>query len=284
MIDATARHRWSDMFADHERGLYTLPDHVVKHWDAFRRIEARVAELVTAVPDPNRVEQELVDTFVDKAGKGGKDGKASWPTGRGVVEEQAALASRNMEIRAAERAYQIVAGDLNEAIRANADAIVTEHLRAAFEPLLTVFARAAEVLPDGGLAAVMDELASSDDDAVRSAWRDLDRAASVYRRLSAAADRLNRLSPPQHDVQHEYAVMKNVKQVYPQWRPGVPSPWSTEDPRIRLLRMTRMGCELWLPSSRERDEAWWSAYGEQVEQHQRNRAALSAYSAAFGGR
>jgi hypothetical protein len=61
------------------------------------------------------------------------------------------------------------------------------------------------------------------------------------------------------------------------WQPGLTPPWRQSDPRLEWLWLARHGAALWLPTSAERDDAWWAQHGEAVERSRNHRGQLEGF-------
>lgn len=271
MIDPLRQ--WQPMFDDARDNLHDLPDVLLKAHQAVERLGAEVAASRTDRPDLAAVERRVTDGYLTAA----RNGKG-WPDVSVIRETKTATADHDLRTQVLDRAQTEVSADLLGHIHDHAEQIVTDYLRPVHDRLVTAFEAAAAVLPE---APTTDVLMRAPDK-VRKTWLSLDDTVSQHARLTSTAARLNRLTPVQHDTSGEFANLTNLVDIWPDWQIGLTPPWENTDPRLTRLSIIRAGGKMWLPTSAERDAAWWTKYGERVEQVKSNRFALEGFRAIGG--
>ncbi|MEJ7742413.1 MAG: hypothetical protein WKF73_07640 [Nocardioidaceae bacterium] len=202
----------------------------------------------------------------------------AWPDVAPLRVARDALDDHHAATEVLERARTLQAGAFQEVLIGAVDDIITNCLRPKFEAEVAALHAVASLLPD---QATTSRLLRAPDE-VRRAWIRLEDIEARCARLRDTAARLARLTPIVHDHDGEFEVARNVRDIWPQWRRGVPGPWRREDGREQLLAMVRAGLELWLPSSHERDQAWLDKHGAKVEQAKRNKFAIEGFRAIGG--
>lgn len=262
---------WQTLFEAHDQNVFELPGDVLKLRAAVGRLDDELATVRASRPDPAAAERQAVDAA--KAAAASR--KAFAATGLREVRE--ATADHDSLVHVLDRARAELAGELAALIVDSAPQIVTEHLRPVHDRLAAQFEQAAAVLPD---PATVDAMMRASDQA-RQAWLDLDAAVIAYHRVRDAAARLNRQAPVVNDTHGEFALMRNVRDVWPDWQVGRPPPWTHADPRQTILWLVRHGAQLWLPTSAEQDAAWHEAHGVALEQAVQGRRQLAAWSGLF---
>jgi len=272
MIDPLRQ--WQPMFDDARDNLHDLPAELLATHRAVERLTAEMASANRQRPDAAAVERQCVSDFRAAA----HHTKPAWPDVVTIRETKTATDDHDLRTQVLERAHSETAAELLGFIHDSAAVIVTDYLRPAFDRLVTAFEAAASVLPE---APTTDVLMRAPDK-VRKTWLALDDDVSKHARITATAVRLNRLSPPVHDVEGEFASLTNVRAIWPDYGVGRTPPWEDTDPRLTRLAIIRAGGDMWLPTSAERDAAWWAKYGAQVEKARGNRFALEGFRAVGG--
>lgn len=272
MIDTLRQ--WAPMFEDQAQNRYDLPPEVLKLKAAVHRLDQEVAKHNAARPDAALARSEAL-----AAVKAAARTKAALPHTSAVDDAERATTEHHTRATILQQARADLAGDLGSMLADSAEQIITDYLRPVFDRLAAQFAKAASLLPE---PANTDALMRASDD-VRTAWLDLDTAATTYQRIRDTADRLNRPTPVQRDTHGEFAMMRNVREVWADWQVGRTPPWTNTDPRLTFLWLARHGAQLWLPTSAERDALWWEHHGAVVQRAAHNRQQLAAFGAAMGG-
>ncbi|HXH79113.1 hypothetical protein [Nocardioides sp.] len=266
--------QWAPMFNDCAENVHDLPADVLKAHKAVIRLDEKLAAIAADRPDPNAATREVV-AATKAAALAGK----AWPEVSAIRVAADAVADYDARRQTIERAREEMAGEVHDLIITGVDVIFSEYLRPVHDRLAATFTAAAKVIPE---APTTDMLMRADDK-VRTAWLSLDDSVSAYTRIRNTAERLNRLNPVQNDTSGEFAMMRNTVDVWPDWQVGRTAPWASTDPRLTYLWLIRHGAELWLPTSAERDAAWWAKHGEAVERHRTNRQQSQALAAVMGG-
>lgn len=266
--------QWAPMFDDCAANVYDLPPELLKARAALTRLDAEIAAAVQTRPDVAAVTAGVVDA-VKAAAHAGK----AWPKVAPIREATTAAADHDLRRQILDRARQELAAEVNELIISDAEALIVDYLRPAHTRLVKTFAQAAQLIPE---APTTDVLMRADDK-TRKAWLDLDDAVTAYGRVRAMAERLGRIEGVEHDMQGEFAMVRNMREIWPDWQIGRTPPWASTDPRLTYLWLARHGADLWLPTSAERDAAWWAKHGAKVEQHRYNTQQGQALAAVMGG-
>lgn len=265
---------YATMLADNEAGVHDLPPEIVASHKALKRLDAELQAHSQTAPDPIAAETQTV-AAIRKAASTGKP----LPAVAVVRETREAHADHEQARRLLAQAREATAADLSGLIQSQAEAIVIDYLRPVHDQLVRDLEAAAAVLP---AAPTVDALMRADD-TMRAAWLSLDSVVAKRARLVDTAGRLTRLVPVEHDHAGEFSYLRNgLRSIWPEYQVGLKPPWSNTDDRLTLLALIRHGGELWLPTSRERDEAWLAVYGEKLEQANQGRANLRGFAAAFG--
>ncbi len=265
--------KWQPMFDDRAAKLHDLPAELLAAHRAVERLTAELAPTDADRPDVAAVERRCVDDF-----RAAALASNAWPDVTRIREARTAADDHDLRRQVLDRAQARAAGDVLDLIHDHADTIVTDYLRPVHDRLVTAFEAAAKVIPE---APTTDALMRAPDK-VRKAWLSLDDTTAQHARLVSTAARLGRLNPVEHDTSSEFASLRNLKDIWPEFQVGRTPPWDSPDLRLTRLAIIRAGGQMWLPTSAERDAAWWARYGGQVEQTTRNRFALQGF-AAFGG-
>lgn len=272
MIDPLRQ--WQPMFDDAHGNLHDLPAGLLATHRAVERLTAEMASANRQRPDAAGVERQCVSDFRAAA----NHTKPAWPDVATIRRTKTATDDHDLRSQVLERAHSETAAELLGLIHDHADAIITDYLRPVFDRLVAAFTVAASVLPE---SPSVDALMRAPDK-VRKAWLGLDDDVSRHARITSTALRLNRLSPVVHDVEGEFASLTNVRDIWPDYGVGRTPPWENPDPRLVRLSIIRAGGKMWLPTTRERDDAWWAKHGERVEQTKSNRFALEGFRALGG--
>lgn len=266
--------QWAPMFDDCAANVFDLPPELLKAHAALARLDEEIASATRNRPDPGAVTAEVVAATKAAA----YSGKA-WPKVTPIREATTAAADHDLRRQTLDRARQELAGAVYDLIVTDAETLIVDYLRPVHTRLVAKFAEAAQLIPE---APTTDVLMRAGDE-TRTAWLDLDDAVSAYGRIRATAERLGRLEAVEHDVQGEFAMVRNMREIWPDWQIGRTPPWASTDPRLTYLWLARHGADLWLPTSAERDAAWWAKHGAKVEQHRANRQQAQALAAVMGG-
>lgn len=264
--------QWRQMFADRDAGLYDLPADIVAAKAGVDRLDAELASHDARRPDAEAARRDVIAETV-----------AASLAGRPVPDvapiRKAATAGQDHEERRriVSEARSQLASELVNAIADSADRIIADCLRPRHAAAVKQFADAAPVLPEH---PTTDQLMKADDK-TRKAWLGLADAAHAYSRVTHTAGLLNRVGRPlEHDLSGEFAWCKNQREIWPLYQVGRTPPWPTDDQRLSLLALVRLGADLWLPTNAEREAAWWAAHGEKVEAQRRNRHGAQALAQA----
>ena len=219
-------------------------------------------------PDPTATTRDVVAATISAA----RSGKP-WPGVAAITAAATAVAEHDLRRQILDRARQELGGTLGDLIVTSAEEILTAYLRPVHDRLAATFVAAGKLIPE---APSTDALMRASDK-VRKAWLDLDDSAATCARVRDTAERLNRFTPAQHDVHGEYAMVRNLLDVWPEWQVGRTPPWQSNDPRLTYLWLARHGADLWLPTSAERDAAWWASHGEAVDRAKHHRGQLEGF-------
>lgn len=263
---------WQALFEAHDQNVFELPGDVLKLRAAVGRLDDELATVRASRPDPAAAERQAVD-----AAKAAAASRKAFAATR-LREVRESTADLDSLVHVLGRARAELAGELAGLIVDSAPAIITERLRPVHDRLAAQFEQAAAVLPD---PASVDALMRASEQA-RQTWLGLDAAAAAFHRVRDAAARLNRQTPVVSDAHGEFAMLRNVRGVWPDWQVGRPPPWTHTDPRQTILWLVRHGAQLWLPTSAEQDAAWHEAHGAALEQAVQGRRQLAAWSGVFG--
>lgn len=266
--------RWAELFNDADDGLFTLPVEITTMRTVVLALDAERDRVADDRPDPVKARADLTCAYLAAAA-----GQQDWPDASAVLEVERAAQAHTVRSTTLDAARVTAAGDLMGAVDDLAEQLITEHLRPAFAAALTDLRAASEVLPEDPSGDVLLRAP----DKVRKAWLNLDDVTSRLLRARRHAERLGRLRPVRQDEAGEFAAMRNLRQVWPLYQPGRVPPWPSESPRAALLWQVRNGCDLWLPTSAERDAAWLEQHGENVERTRRARQAAGVVSAWGSG-
>jgi hypothetical protein len=266
--------RWADLFTDADARLFTLPADITALRSSVVALDAERARVAEHAPDPARARAELLRGYVTAA-RGGQD----WPDPAPALDTERAAQAHRMRTDLLAEARAQLASEMLLAVDDHADALIVEHLRPAFDSALADLHAAARALPDD----LSGDALLRAPDKVRKTWLGLDDVASRLSRLRRLAERLGRLRPVQHDQAGEFAAMRNLRQVWPLYQPGRTPPWPQDNTRLALLWQARNGCELWLPTSAERDAAWLEVHGAALERTRRARQAAGMVNAWGSG-
>jgi len=200
--------QWAPMFQDCADHVYDLPGDLVKVHQALGRLDEQITSTASDQPDPTAVTRDVI--AITKAAA--LAGKAAWPDVAAIRQTTEAGADHELRRQVLERARQEMAGELSDLIVNGAERILVDCLRPAFDRLVTAFTAAAKVIPE---APTTDTLMRASD-TVRTAWLSLDDNVSTCTRIRDTAEKLNRLTPVQHDVFGEFAMMTNLLEVWPE--------------------------------------------------------------------
>jgi len=200
-----ALRNWAPMFDDARDNLHGLPAELLSAHQAVERLDAEVAVTRPDRPDLAAVEREVTDGYLTAA----RNGEA-WPDVAVIREARTAVADHDLRDQVLERAQTEASAELLGLIHDHADAIITDYLRPVFGRLVAALEVAASVLPE---SPSVDALMRAPDK-VRKAWLALDDDVSKHARITSTALRLNRLNPPVHDVEGEFASLTNVRDIW----------------------------------------------------------------------
>lgn len=261
---------------------FTLPDDVTTAHDVWLRLSQ------TEIPEPRSFDaQDAADRIVQAVTNGDRfdpidlcrDALKARDEERLHTEAAAALAL------AVNKAASAAVATAESA----ADEIVVEHLRPAYEELLTEVREVAEVLRPYtdpttfqlDLQAIIGATSAKG----RDAYLGLPRLVERHRLIRQARDRANAVGAlrPQYDGQDMFASFADPMAFHPGWKhpapvPPLPAP---QDPTARLLWTASeqaAAARPWLPTVAEQDTAWWERFGQAVE----NRRMAGALAASRG--
>lgn len=171
---------------------------------------------------------------------------------------------------------------LSLAISEHAEHIFTDTLRPIFDTTVKALQSAYRLLePFEGASPGAIALASTK---VRNAAGTVDQHVLTYSQVRAAAAELRRrLSPPEYDLDAEFASWKDIHTVWPRARRSnfgsMPAPWENAPDQLawQFRHLTP-----WLPTPAEQDAAWLEVYGEQLREQQEKTNRVRAVHETHG--
>lgn len=271
MTDPTQRFR--PLFDDVDAGLYTLPPDIIEARAAVDRIDGELASHDAGRVDEEAVRQDVLAKFRAAAFAG-----KAWPDVAPMRKAAQANADHDARRRILADAHGQVASELVNRITDSAEQIIADCLRPRHAEAVERFAAAAAVVPEHPST---DQLLKADDK-TRRMWLGLADAAHAYGRITAAATTLNQLGTLEHDLGGEFSYCRNIREVWPMYAPGRTPPWPQDDQRLALLALVRLGADLWLPTLRDRADAWLAAHGEKVQRQRQVAQQAQALASVIG--
>lgn len=251
------------LFDGADAELYTLPDPVIQ----LRRAVALLAEYDLPAPPAAMV---VLDGLVEQTRQAAKDGQPL-PDAAPVLAAEEANKAYEHQRRILNDAGERTENELLSVAAANADTIISVHLRPAHDAVVARLAEAAKLTtqyPDARSALTAGAK-------VRAAVAELPSLCQVHGAILVARAALTRLpgcQPAHPDSPTSWIA--NAEEIWPSenWGRGRP-PWP-EGPD-GLLFLVRNGAKLWMPTAAEEDRAFeeTSLFAALV-QAQRNRANL----------
>lgn len=263
---------WQTLFDAATAGTYTLPATLVEQRAAIDRLDAELTTLRDTRPDPATGERDAIDGT-----KLAATNSTPLPSASTLRQARQAAADADDQLGVLGRARDELAQELAAQIVDLGPQVIAEHLRPVHDGIVTQFTNASAVLPAQPTSDALLQASAS----IRQTWADLEAAASNYHKVRDAAGKLNRPARLAEDITAEFALMSNLREVWPDWRVGRPPPWSDNDPRRTLLILVRLGAKLWLPTAAEQYNAWHEAHGAALETARQNRADLQAYGGVY---
>ena len=258
-----------------DAGGYTLPDELLTAWNTYQAVQALTLPELPQMPvDAAAARLVASVTAGDPLDllEVGRDAQRVEDDRQAVAIAQRVLAEA---IEQADNAVSSLAADLTERI-------ITEHLRPAYQDVLSKAHTAGAALEGYGLDphTLLQAPAKA-----RGAYFDL--SSLVERRTAIWTARRNANAigyrTVQHDTENRFLEFANPLAFHPNLPaaarfPGVPAP---EDPKAHLLWLITpeaTAAKPWLPTPDEQDQAWHEVYGAAVENRRVRAVAARAYA------
>jgi hypothetical protein len=233
-------------------GLVSLPERVVAEMAALAKLDKVLADAPRPPDDPAAgVSDELIRLA---------HGDGELPNVDAVARQLGRWNAHAVMLEATRTARERVEWSLLGALSGSAAEFVTEHLAPAHERVVTELRATVKALTDHGAGIDAQALLQAPQE-VRAARERLTVLAATYERLRVCHAAVEPWLPrPELDVDGRFVEMRNAMQIWPRVSPAETPPWPTADPVARLAWLLSHGAELWLPTARQRDEAWAKAF------------------------
>lgn len=275
-MDRTTSKPYADLLRGADGGAYTLPktvDVARRGVDELARAIATVAG--TAVPEVVRADR--AESIVEQAIAEGR-----LPDDYGVddvIAARAAVERRDDVLAMLTLAHEGAVDRFRAIVAEHSDTIVVDHLRPAFDQVLTTLRRIAPKLAGMPIAGDTGARAWRDADSPqRAAYRALDELVPRLAMIRAGhSDVLNgqwRASGGEHGIgvfghQPESAIYRSIRNVDALWPPKTrrrdAAPWPTE-PREHALWLVAGEAEPWLPTFAEETAVYRAAEVDRMAQ------------------
>lgn len=260
--------QYTAVLAGADGGHYTLPESVAGARAVLARVE--VAQTDAVAPDGDQRRRAFVGAILAASDDG-----SDLPDPRELVEvDERAYQLWSIAVRDARAAAEQRVVD---ALVADVDGLIVEHLRPAHAEALAVARDHAALAPLASDAAVLAALSPA-----QRSWADaLARATATYAAVRAAWSTLTRAgSQSRNDADGVFGELRDLPDVWPSFRQrGQDQPWPTT-PVPRLCWVAAHATP-WLPTVAEQEARWREVYGDQLDQARRNRQQLDAFGAVF---
>jgi len=252
------------IIAGAETGAYELPAKVTTAraaLDVLSTEVTRVSAIATGATD-----QHLATRILGAAENGTK-----FPTADDVLTAiQLAQATERYQRLLADARNQLEAR-LENALVSTVDELLTEKLATALAEVVETVRRVADILP----AVPVDDgvIVRTDDDDIRAAWLDLvGPVATRYSAIRKAQEITYRIGRAAKLDDGRFTAMANVLDYRP--NPRLRAPWPDDTPNF-LLWAVRSGAKLWTPTAAQRDDAWRTAYADEMAKNKTSTAVAA---------
>jgi len=254
-------------------GYFTLPDEIIDAHRVAARLDAERRRPVTDVVGPAR--QRLAEDFRTAAAD-----EAPWPDGAELAEALTAQRANVERLPILERVTAEAQADFVDAVVESTTRIITKHLRPVLDEILTEATKAAEAMAPYGdsPAALLTAPAPA-----RKAYGALDGLAERYGVLRDAKAILNR-GVERLDDADVFGELRNLADVWPNWRKRGEPPWPTTSAAVRLLWLVRSEAEPWMPTAGEQDDRYREVFAEGLANMAHAQAVRGAVHAWAGSR